>query len=388
MTRLVALADCCEIVSGATPKTDVPGYWDGDIAWATPADLSKLEGAHLEETPRHITSAGLASCGATVLPPGSVLLSSRAPIGHVAINARPMATNQGFKSLIPRREITHAKYLYHWLRANKEYLQSLGNGATFKEISKAVVARVEVPLPPLSEQRRIAEILDRMDALEAKRREAIGKLDLLTQAIFAETFRAQVYAAHPLSDLVDRDDRINYGVVQPGSHFDDGVPLIRVSDLRGGGGVVDRSRLKRIAPEVEAQYVRSRIRGTEILVSCVGSIGTVAVASSDDVGSNVARAVARVPISDPELRVYVAALLSSPQVQRYFEKELRTVSQPTLNIKQLAETAVPVPPATLLADFAARVRALQALRPSFDAATREVSVLSASMRDFAFAGLL
>src|SRR3712207_1017210 len=124
---MIPLGESCEIVSGATPKSSVPDFWDGDIDWATPADLSVLEGPFIETTSRKLTATGLASCSAKVLPAGSVLLSSRAPIGHVAINTVPMATNQGFKSLIPKPDILDAKYLYHWLRANKAFLQFLGN---------------------------------------------------------------------------------------------------------------------------------------------------------------------------------------------------------------------------------------------------------------------
>ena len=184
----VRLEDCTEIVSGATPSTSESAYWDGDVCWATPKDLSELDGAYISDTPRKITRGGLQSCAATVLPPESVLFSSRAPIGHVAINTVPMATNQGFKSFVPKRERVHAKFLYHWLRHNRPYLESLGNGATFKEVSKAVVARIEIPLPPLPEQRRIAEILDKADALRAKRRAALAQLDTLTQSIFLDMF--------------------------------------------------------------------------------------------------------------------------------------------------------------------------------------------------------
>jgi type I restriction enzyme S subunit len=184
----VRLEECTEIVSGATPSTSESAYWDGDICWATPKDLSELDSAYISDTPRKITRSGLQSCAATVLPPESVLFSSRAPIGHVAINTVPMATNQGFKSFVPNRERVHAKFLYHWLRRNRPYLESLGNGATFKEVSKAVVARIEIPLPPLPEQRRIAEILDKADALRAKRRAALAELDTLTQSIFLDMF--------------------------------------------------------------------------------------------------------------------------------------------------------------------------------------------------------
>ncbi|MCA1676104.1 MAG: restriction endonuclease subunit S [Actinobacteria bacterium] len=142
----------------------------------------------MTDTPRKITEAGLRDCGARLLPPQSVLLSSRAPIGHVAINTVPMATNQGFKSLAPDPLQVDAKYLYHWLRANRSYLKGLGNGATFKEISKEVISRVEIPLPQIVEQCGIAEILDQAEMLRAKRHEALAQLDELAQSIFLGMF--------------------------------------------------------------------------------------------------------------------------------------------------------------------------------------------------------
>lgn len=185
------LDEIAEIVGGSTPKTGVADYWGGEIPWVTPADLSKLAGHYIAETPRMITTAGLSSSGSKLLSAGSVLFSSRAPIGHVAINAVPMATNQGFKSLVPDPKIVDPKFLYWWLRTNKTYLQSLGNGATFKEVSKAIVARVEIPLPPLPEQRRIAAILDQADELCTKRRRALELLDELADALFIDMFGAR-----------------------------------------------------------------------------------------------------------------------------------------------------------------------------------------------------
>ena len=153
------LGDIAEIVSGATPKTAVDEYWNGAVHWATPKDLSKLDGAFIESTLRTISVAGLKSCAATVLPAHSVMLSSRAPIGLVAINTVPMATNQGFKSLIPDRTRVGSKFLYWWLRCHRPQLEAIGNGATFKEISKRIVAAVRIDLPPIVEQRRIASML-------------------------------------------------------------------------------------------------------------------------------------------------------------------------------------------------------------------------------------
>ena len=183
------LGDIADIVSGATPKTSVEEFWDGGVLWVTPKDLGELDGRHeIDTTPRTISEAGLKSSAASLLPAGSVLLSSRAPIGHVAINTVPMATNQGFKSLVPDRSQVEPKFLYWWLRRNRPLLESLGNGATFKEISKKITAAVPIELPSLEEQRRIAAVLDAADELRAKRRLAVVKLDTLTQAIFIDMF--------------------------------------------------------------------------------------------------------------------------------------------------------------------------------------------------------
>ncbi len=190
------LKEVARVVGGATPKSGEAAFWDGDVAWATPKDLADLDGKEITDTPRKITSLGLRSCSAERLPVGSVLFSSRAPIGHIAINTVPMATNQGFKSFIPGPELD-ASFLYWWLDANRERLQAMGNGATFKEVSKAVVERIVVPVPPLPQQKRIATILDQADVIRRLSRRYASCLSGLRSAIFREMFSS----AHTASGL-------------------------------------------------------------------------------------------------------------------------------------------------------------------------------------------
>ena len=142
----------------------------------------------LNDTPRKITTAGLESCSAKMVPAQSVLLSSRAPIGLVAINTLPVCTNQGLKSLVPRSDLVSPDYLFWWLKAQKKHIQSKGRGATFKEVSKKIVQDLQFPLPPLAEQTRIAGILDAADTMRTKRREALAKLDTLLQSAFQDMF--------------------------------------------------------------------------------------------------------------------------------------------------------------------------------------------------------
>ncbi len=184
---LIPLGDCCQIISGSTPKRNKPEYWGGDIPWVTPKDLSKLRTPVLEDAPEKITEAGYKSCSTTLLPQGSILFSSRAPIGYVAIAGRPMCTNQGFKSLVPN-EYVHSPYLYWCMRKYASDIEALGSGTTFKEVSKGIVERFIIPLPPLEEQRRIAAILDKADGVRRKRKEAIRLTEELLKSTFLEMF--------------------------------------------------------------------------------------------------------------------------------------------------------------------------------------------------------
>lgn len=153
------IGDVCDVVNGGTPKTGVTEYWGGHHLWITPAEMGKRRSPYVEDTERKLTDAGLRDSSARMIPPYSVVLSSRAPIGHLVINTKPMSTNQGCKSLVLGRELEH-KFLYYYLSSVVELLESLGTGATFKELSGGKLKEVSIPVPPLAEQQRIVELLD------------------------------------------------------------------------------------------------------------------------------------------------------------------------------------------------------------------------------------
>ena len=156
---LANIGDVCDVVNGGTPKTGVSAYWGGQHQWITPAEMGKRSTPYISQTERTITDQGLQNSSARPLPPQSVILSSRAPIGHLVINMTPMATNQGCKGLVPRGRVDH-KFLYYYLGSIVDLLNDLGTGATFKELSGGKLKEVPVPLPPLPEQQRIVTLLD------------------------------------------------------------------------------------------------------------------------------------------------------------------------------------------------------------------------------------
>jgi type I restriction enzyme S subunit len=138
------------IVGGSTPKSDEPRYWEGDVVWVTPKDVSKTD--LLTSSLRTITREGLRSCSSTLVPAGSIVITSRAPVGNVALAGVDLCTNQGCKAIVPATEIMISDYLFLLLLRMKERLQVLANGTTFAEIGTSVLANEFVPLPPVSEQ--------------------------------------------------------------------------------------------------------------------------------------------------------------------------------------------------------------------------------------------
>lgn len=180
------LGEICEIISGSTPKTGIPEYWDGTQKWITPAELNE-DTYIITDSIRKLTELGVEKAGLSSFPEGTVILSSRAPIGKVAIAGCEMYCNQGFKNLICSEKINN-HYLYWFLKGRTEYLNSLGRGATFKEISKQIVSNIEIDVPPIEQQKRAVNQLEKANAIIRLRKQQLQKLDELVKARFVEMF--------------------------------------------------------------------------------------------------------------------------------------------------------------------------------------------------------
>ena len=150
------LGEVCKVVGGGTPSTHVNSYWGNDYFWITPKDLGQITTIEISKTGRKISKMGLKNSSTQLLPIGSVILSSRAPIGYVVINTVEMATNQGCRSFVCSSAI-YNRYLYYFLKFNTDYLNSLGSGSTFREVSGSRLKKVEIPLPPLEIQKKIVK---------------------------------------------------------------------------------------------------------------------------------------------------------------------------------------------------------------------------------------
>ena len=336
--ELKQLDEIGAICSGSTPSTTNPGYWDGDIIWVTPNDLSKLNTPYLKTSNKKITQQGLKSCSAQMIPAGSIILSSRAPIGYVAIATTECCTNQGCKSFNLKQEY-NSEFVYYNLNFNVDKIKNLGEGTTFAEISKTALAKVKIPfLENKEEQIQIAAILSTTDraieqteAIIAKQQRIKTGLmqDLLTKGI-DEDGNVRSEATHKFNDsplgkvpaeyevkildhCVKSDAPICYGILMPGTGHDNGVPVIKVKDIYGG--MIHPRHLLLTDPKIDSQYKRSKLHEGDILLTIRGTTGRLALVPTDLKGANITQDTARIRLKEEHSNQYFYFLLQSKTVQ-------------------------------------------------------------------------
>ncbi|MBF0802974.1 MULTISPECIES: restriction endonuclease subunit S [unclassified Neisseria] len=233
--REYKISDIADVIGGGTPKTEVQEYWNGNIPWITPKDLTNYKKVTISFGARNITSEGLKSSSARLLPKGSVLITSRAPIGYVAIAENEISTNQGFKSLA-LKEIANNYFIYYWVKCNNEYLQSIGTGTTFLEISGNTLKNISILLPPLPEQKAIADVLsaldDKIDLLHRQNHTLEQMAETLFRQWFVEEARED-WEEKPLSSIATFTNGLacQKFPVQIGER---GLPVLKIKELTSG----------------------------------------------------------------------------------------------------------------------------------------------------------
>jgi type I restriction enzyme S subunit len=305
------------------------------------------------------------------------------------------ATAGGFISILRAdRSKIEPRYLYHWVRMGSTQHALRGCSRKTTNISNMDFSQardLRITLPPLKEQIRIASILDKADSIRRKRQEAIAMADEFLRSVFLDMFGDPVTNPNRcevklLGELIKSTDRLNYGVVQPGDHEESGVPLIRSGDLLEGK--IDINNLRRVSNRVDERHKSSRLTGNEILMACVGTIGKVMLADKYMAGWNVARAVARIPLRDEIDRNYVYRYLQSPYMQNYFEKETRTVAQPTLNVGLISKAPILIPPKNLQLKFLEVSKKMEIIKMEYEECRSMSSTAFNSLSQKAFAGEL
>ena len=342
------IGEVCEIVNGGTPKTGVAEYWDGSHQWITPAEMGKRSTPYIGETARKLTDAGMANSSAQLLPPFSVILSSRAPIGHLVINTVAMATNQGCKGLVPSKAIHH-KFLYYYLTSIVGLLNELGTGATFKELSGSKLKEVPVPIPPLPEQKRIVGILDEAFEgiatakanAEKNLQNARALFESYLQSIFTQG--GEDWVKTTLGDVCDFENG-DRGKNYPNrtEYVESGIPWINTGHIQPDGTLseIDMNFITR----KKYESLRSGKIQPGDLVYCLrgATLGKTAIVDPLTIGAVASSLVIIRPHKVLDTR-FLYYFLTSPFGQSLIKLYDNGAAQPNLGAKSVAKYLIDLP---------------------------------------------
>jgi type I restriction enzyme, S subunit len=308
------------IYSGSTPSTTNPAFWDGDIVWVTPYDLSKLRTPYLTDSRSRITAKGLVSCSTHRLPARSVVISSRAPIGYVGIPTVAFCTNQGCKS-IELKSNYNSEFTYYNILFRVDEIRRAGEGTTFAEISKSALANIELPFPKtFSEQEKIAEVISQVDQAIAKTEAAVDKQKRISTGLMqtllsngiddhgqVRSEKTHSYQNSPLGripvewevkSLAYLTTKIVDGVHHTPTYVEAGVPFLVITDLTSGRGI-DFSNTRFVSDKDHTAFrKRAAPAPGDVLVTKDGTLGTARI----------------VPQDAPEFSIFVSLAMLRPKV--------------------------------------------------------------------------
>lgn len=364
MNERVRLGDVCKVISGSTPKTNVPEYWDGDVKWITPAELNE-DSYYITDSVRHITEEGRTKTGLSYMPAGTVILSSRAPIGKTAIAGCEMCCNQGFKNLICSDAVFN-EYLFYFLKNNTEYLNSLGRGATFKEISKSIVENIEIALPDIETQKQIAKRMHHIDVLISLRKQQLAKLNELVKARFVEMFGDPVdnpknYLVKSLQELIDIG-YITYHL--DGNHGGDyprseefvhsGVPYIGANSIVNGR--IDFSMAKFLTAERAGKLRKGIAQNDDVLFAHNATVGPTVVLKTTEPKVILSTSLTAYRCNKSRLMPnYLKAYMQSDGFVRQYSGEMKQTTRNQVPITAQKKYLFLVPPIVEQEQFAAFV---------------------------------
>lgn len=404
----VKISDVAKIASGGTPSTSNPEYFDGDVPWITPVDLSNYKEKYIGKGRRNISASGLKNSSAKLLPKDTVLFSSRAPIGYVAIAQNELATNQGFKNLLPSK-LYLPSYAYYYLQFIKEFAESQASGTTFKELSGSKMSELPFLLAPLPEQKRIADKLDELfqhlDSLE----ERVEKIPLLlkkfresvlmraiTGALTSQLRDAQlsdavsnsVYQSEVSSKeatiqipeewrwsrvgehakLINGDRGKNYPHIS--EYVAEGIPFINAGHI-DTDGTLSADKMNFITREKYDTLNGGKTRKGDILYCLRGTLGKTAMI--DYTEGAIASSLVIIRAGEELSEKYLFYFLISPFGKELIKRYDNGTAQPNLSAKSVREYPIPLPSLPEQKEIAEQVDRLFALADKVDTLYESIS---------------
>jgi type I restriction enzyme S subunit len=388
---VVEIGSITIVVGGSTPRRENPVFWNGDIPWVTPTDLPKIgEGiGDVTATNDHITEQGLDSCSAQIVPVGSVLFSSRATIGKLGLAGVPLTTNQGFINLIPGPLIL-SKFLAYTLWYHTPQIATLSGQTTFTEVTKGAFRKFRIPLPPLSEQRRIVEILDQADALRRKRAEADARAARILPALFYKMFgdpatNPMGWPTKSLGEVV---------IINPKAKMDEHsrllditfVPMTAIDEKRGVIANPESRRCDEVATKGYTPFQDNDVLFAKI-TPCMEN-GKAAIATN--LLNGLGFGSTEFHVLRPKLEVmsaYVFALVRQESLRQHAKQMFTgTAGQQRVPPGFLHNYICPIPPIELQSSFTKYLGAIRIMETSHTLSTEILDGLFSTLLHRAFSG--
>jgi len=385
--RAVPLANVAEWGSGGTPPRGVTEYFGEGVPWLSIADLTDGPVFGAKES---LTQLGIASSSAKIVPPGTILIAMYGSIGKLGIAETEVCTSQAIAFALPKREVIDGSYLFHFLHSQRPQLQAMGRGGTQMNIGQADLKALQVPLPSMSEQKRIAAILDQADAVRAKRRQVLAHLDSLSRSILRDMFGdpGEWPDRWTMATIGDAAASVQYGTSAKAGAVG-AWPILRMGNITDWGRI-DSTDLKYL-DLADADISKYTVRRGDLLFNRTNSaekVGKAAVVR-DETSFALAGYLVRVrmrPIADPE---FVSAYLGSDHgraIRRGMAK--LAVNQANISASELKKIPIALPPMNLQRRFACLVAKIESERSRIEASLAKDGELFEVLQSRAFSGQL
>jgi len=305
------------------------------------------------------------------------------------------ATFGGFVSVLrPKRTEVEPRFLYRWFSSDRiqTTLRSFGQQTTnISNLNTDRCLKLPLPLPPMAEQRRIADVLDRVEGLRATRRATLAQLDALTQTLFLDLFgdpstNPKGWPVHLLQEVVKQGTIVTYGIVQAGEEYPAGVPYVRTGDIVDGE--IAQQGLRHTDPAIAAKFLRSRVEAGDIVMSIRATVGTTAVVPQELDGANLTQGTARIAPGDRVDRTYLLFYLRTFGTQHWISLQIKGATFREITLSRLRELPVQVPPMPLQSEFARRIATVEKLKAAFRTSQATLDALFLALQHRAFRGEL
>lgn len=399
--KWVHIREIAKIVGGGTPSSrNEANFTETGVAWITPADLTGYKEAYISRGRRDLSEEGYASSSATLVPKGTVLFSSRAPIGYCVIAQNEVSTNQGFKNLVLKDSI-QPEFIRYYLLSSKDYAESKASGTTFLELSARSVGELMVPLAPYSEQKCIVEKISNLLTSSTRAQEELERIPILIEKYKARLLANAYSGTGAFTDLFNGKDfkqldsiciSVTDGDHQAPPRVDEGIPFITISNM--STGFINLQTVTRFVPQKYYDDLKEtrRAQKDDVLFSVTGSIGIPALVS-ENVPFVFQRHIALIrPNSEKILSEYLYYILAAPQVMDDVLSVATGSAQLTLPLGKLRKLNIPLPSLSKQEQIVRHIKAtfawIDTIAVEHKAAVKLIAKLETAILSKAFRGEL